>query len=177
MCGSIRPISLHRYRYDNGSPRLFRYLFRGLRPALRPWLTPKWVRRLLTNVYRNDVNGISGNEDVGQMSAWYVPGAMGFYPVCPGDGIYIVGSPLFSRVTLHLEEKWYKGAKSTIAAENQATDHPYVQSVKLNGKPLSRAWIRHTEIAAEGILEFVMGSEPNRKWATLGVDLLPSMST
>jgi predicted alpha-1,2-mannosidase len=145
--------------------------------AGKPWLTQKWVRRILTNAYHNDVNGICGNDDVGQMSAWYVLGAMGFYPVCPGDGIYILGSPLFSRVTLHLDEKWYKGAKFTITAENQAPDHPYIQSAKLNGKPLSRAWIRHSEIAVGGVLEFVMGPKPNRDWATRSVDFPPSMST
>jgi predicted alpha-1,2-mannosidase len=139
--------------------------------AGKPWLTQKWVRRILTNAYRNDVNGICGNDDVGQMSAWYVLGAMGFYPVCPGDGIYILGSPLFSRVTLHLDERWYKGASFTITAENQMPDHPYVQSATLNGKPLSRAWIRHSEIAAGGILEFVMGAVPNKQWATRTDDL------
>jgi predicted alpha-1,2-mannosidase len=139
--------------------------------AGKPWLTQKWVRRILTNAYRNDVNGICGNDDVGQMSAWYVLGAMGFYPVCPGDGIYILGSPLFSRVTLHLDERWYKGASFTITAENQRPDHPYVLSATLNGKPLSRAWIRHSEIAAGGILQFVMGAEPNKQWATRTDDL------
>lgn len=139
--------------------------------AGKPWLTQKWVRRILTNAYHNDVNGICGNDDVGQMSAWYVLGAMGFYPVCPGDGIYILGSPLFSRVTIRLDEKWYKGASFTITAENQMPDHPYVQSATLNGKPLSRAWIRHSEIAAGGILEFVMGAEPNKHWATRTGDL------
>lgn len=143
----------------------------------KPWLTQKWVRRILTSAYHNDVNGICGNDDVGQMSAWYVLGAMGFYPVCPGDGIYVIGSPLFSRVTLHLDEVWYRQAEFTIAAENQAPDHPYIQSAKLNGKPLSRAWIRHSEIAAGGLLEFVMGPEPNREWATRSADFPPSMST
>ena len=73
----------------------------------------------------------------------------------------------FSEVTLHLDEKWYKGAKFTIRAANQAPDHPYVQSAKLNGKPLPRAWIRHSESAAGGILEFVMGAEPNKERATV----------
>jgi predicted alpha-1,2-mannosidase len=145
--------------------------------AGKPWLTQKWVRRILTGAYHNDVNGICGNDDVGQMSAWYVLGAMGFYPVCPGNGIYIVGTPLFSRVTLHLDAKLYKGAKFTITAENQAPDHPYIQRANLNGKPLSRAWIRHSEIAVGGLLEFVMGPEPNKDWAARSVDLPPSMST
>jgi putative alpha-1,2-mannosidase len=111
------------------------------------------------------------------MSAWYVLGAFGFYPVCPGDEIYILGSPLFSRATIHLDQKSYKGAKFTITAENQAPDHPYVQSASLNGRPLPRAWIRHSEIAAGGVLEFIMGPSPNRQWATRSIDLPPSMST
>ncbi len=145
--------------------------------AGRPWLTQKWVRRILNNAYHNDVNGICGNDDVGQMSAWYVLSAMGFYPVCPGDGVYIIGGPLFSRVTIHLDEKWYKGAKFTITATNRARNNPYIQSARLNDKPLRRAWIRHSEIAAGGLLEFFMGPEPNKEWAARDVDLPPSMST
>jgi predicted alpha-1,2-mannosidase len=144
--------------------------------AGKPWLTQKWVRRILSNAYHNSVNGICGNDDVGQMSAWYVLSAMGFYPVCPGNGIYILGGPLFSQVTLHLDEKWYKGAKLTIAANNNAAGHPFIQSAKLNGIPLSRAWIRHNEIAAGGTLEFEMGAEPNREWAVQKEDLPPSGS-
>jgi predicted alpha-1,2-mannosidase len=159
------------YNHSNEPVHHVPYLFVYAR---KPWLTQKWVRRILTNAYHNDVNGICGNDDVGQMSAWYVLGAMGFYPVCPGDGIYILGSPLFSRITLHLDEKCYKGAKFTITAENQAHDHPYVQSVKLNGTSLTRAWIRHVEIGAGGNLEFVMGPEPNKQWANRTEDLPPS---
>jgi predicted alpha-1,2-mannosidase len=162
------------YNHSNEPVHHVPYLFVY---AGKPWLTQKWVRRILTNAYHNDVNGICGNDDVGQMSAWYILGAMGFYPVCPGDGLYVLGGPLFSQVTLQLDEKWYKGAKFTITAEDQAPDHPYVQRAKLNGKPLSRAWIRHSEIAVGGVLEFVMGPEPNKQWATRSVDLPPSLST
>jgi putative alpha-1,2-mannosidase len=110
------------------------------------------------------------------MSAWYVLSAMGFYPVCPGEGIYILGSPLFPRVRLHLDKKWYNEASFAITAQNQAPNHPYVQSAKLNGKPLSRAWIRHSEIAAGGTLEFVMGAAPNKQWASRSGDLPPSVA-
>lgn len=134
--------------------------------AGKPWLTQKWVRRILTNAYHNNVNGICGNDDVGQMSAWYVLSALGFYPVCPGSGIYILGSPLFDRAVLHLDEEFYKGKTFEIAAMKQAPDHPYIQSARLNGKPLSRAWLRHSEIAAGGRLELIMGPEPNMNWAT-----------
>ena len=129
------------YNHSNEPVHHVPYLFVY---AGKPWLTQKWARRVLNGAYHNNVNGICGNDDVGQMSAWYVLGALGFYPVCPGDGIYILGSPLFSRATIHLDEKWYKGAKFTIAAENQAPAHPYVQSARLNGKPLpALRWIRH----------------------------------
>jgi predicted alpha-1,2-mannosidase len=162
------------YNHSNEPVHHVPYLFVY---AGKPWLTQKWVRRVLTGAYHNNVNGICGNDDVGQMSAWYVLGALGFYPVCPGDGTYILDSPLFSRATIHLDQKWYKDAKFTITADNQAPDHPYVQSASLNGRPLSRAWIRHSEIAAGGILEFVMGPNPNKQWATKSIDLPPSMST
>jgi predicted alpha-1,2-mannosidase len=162
------------YNHSNEPVHHVPYLFVY---AGKPWLTQKWMRRVLTGAYHNDVNGISGNDDVGQMSAWYVLGALGFYPVCPGDGIYILGSPLFSRATIHLDEKLYKGAKFSITAENQAPDHPYVQSASLNGRPMSRAWIRHSEIAAGGVLTFAMGPDPNKQWATESIDLPPSMST
>jgi len=124
----------------------------------------------------NEVNGICGNDDVGQMSAWYVLSAMGFYPVCPGEGIYILGSPLFPRVRLHLDKTWYKGASFAITAQNQAPNHPYVQSAKLNGEPLSRAWLRHSEIVAGGTLEFVMGAAPNNSGRRrAGICRLPSL--
>lgn len=133
--------------------------------AGKPWLTQKWIRNILRNAYHNDVNGICGNDDVGQMSAWYVLSAMGFYPVCPGNGIYILGSPLFPAVTIHLDRKWYGGKTFRIKATNQAPDHPYVQRAMLNGTPLSRAWILHAEIINGGELELMMGPTPNRHWA------------
>jgi predicted alpha-1,2-mannosidase len=156
------------YNHSNEPVHHVAYLFTY---AGKPWLTQKWVRRILAAAYRNEVNGIVGNDDVGQMSAWYVLSAMGFYPVCPGDNTYVLGSPLFSKVTLRLDRKWHKGQSFTIVAANQSEDNVYVQSSKLNGRPLSRAWIRHSEIVAGGTLEFVMGAAPNEKW---GVHELPS---
>jgi len=151
------------YNHSNEPVHHIPYLFVY---AGKPWLTQKWVRRILTNAYRNDVNGICGNDDVGQMSAWYVLGAVGFYPVCPGSGVYILGSPLFSRATIHLNKGLYKGKVFEIVAEKQSPNHPYIQSALLNGKPLSRAWLRHSEIAAGGRLELILGPEPNFSWAT-----------
>lgn len=151
------------YNHSNEPVHHVPYLFVY---AGKPWLTQKWVREVLTNAYHNQVNGICGNDDVGQMSAWYVLSALGFYPVCPGSGIYILGSPLFHRALLHLDKEFYGAKTFEIVAENQAPHHPYIQSALLNGKPLLRAWLSHQEIAAGGRLLLSMGPEPNRTWAT-----------
>lgn len=149
------------YNHSNEPVHHVPYLFVY---AGKPWLTQKWVRRILANAYHNDVNGIVGNDDVGQMSAWYVISAMGFYPVCPGDNIYVLGSPLFAKATIRLDRKWHKGEAFTVIARNQSAGNCYVQSAKLNDKPHSRAWITHEEIVSGGTLEFVMGPEPNEHW-------------
>ena len=158
------------YNHSNEPVHHVPYLFVY---AGKPWLTQKWVRRILENAYRNDVNGIVGNDDVGQMSAWYVISAMGFYPVCPGDNIYVLGSPLFARATIRLDRKWHKGEAFTVIARNQSAENVYIQSAKLNNKPLSRAWITHDEIISGGTLEFVMGPAPNERWGAK--DSPPSM--
>jgi predicted alpha-1,2-mannosidase len=161
------------YNHSNEPVHHIPYLFTY---AGKPWLTQKWVRRILDHAYHDDVNGIPGNDDVGQMSAWYVLGAMGFYPVCPGDDIYILGSPLFEKATIRLDAKWYSGGSFTILARNNSAKNCYIQSATLRGKPLHRAWIRHGEIVAGGTLELVMGSEPNQEWGT-GVEHLPPSRT
>jgi predicted alpha-1,2-mannosidase len=161
------------YNHSNEPVHHIPYLFTY---AGKPWLTQKWVRRILDHAYHDDVNGIPGNDDVGQMSAWYVLGAMGFYPVCPGDDTYILGSPLFEKATIRLDAKWYSGGSFTILARNNSAKNCYIQSATLRGKPLHRAWIRHGEIVAGGTLELVMGSEPNQEWGT-GVEHLPPSRT
>ena len=162
------------YNHSNEPVHHVPYLFVY---AGKPWLTQKWVRLILTNAYRNDVNGICGNDDEGQMSAWFVLSALGFYPVCPGSGVYILGSPLFSRATVHLDEEHYGGRIFEIVAKGQAPDHPYIQSALFNGKPFSRAWLRHSEIAAGGRLELTLGPEPNPEWATDKTNRPPSPSS
>ena len=161
------------YNHSNEPVHHIPYLFVY---AGKPWLTQKWVRRILANAYHDDVNGICGNDDVGQMSAWYILGALGFYPVCPGDGIYALSSPLFPKATLNLDKHYYKGATFTITARNHSSKNCYIKSARLNGEPLHRAWIRHSEIAAGGLLEYVMSSEPNLSWGTSDQDLPPSSS-
>ena len=126
-----------------------------------PWLTQKWTRKICENAYGTDVFGICGNEDVGQMSAWYVLAAMGIHPICPGDGKYQITSPVFSKVTVGLDPKYYKGGTFTVIAKNNSEKNVYIQSVKLNGKELKRFWISHAEIAAGGVLELEMGERPH----------------
>jgi predicted alpha-1,2-mannosidase len=151
------------YNHSNEPVHHVPYLFVY---AGQPWLTQKWVRRILEQAYYAEVDGICGNDDMGQMSAWYVMSALGFYPVCPGDNVYVLGSPLFGKAVIRLDSKWQRGTTFVIIAHGNSSANCYVQSAQLNGKPLQRAWITHAEINSGGTLEFVMGSEPNFRWGT-----------
>ncbi|WP_374407493.1 GH92 family glycosyl hydrolase [Pelagerythrobacter sp.] len=122
-----------------------------------PHKTQAMVRRLLTEMYRNDPDGVIGNDDCGQMSAWFILSALGFYPVDPVSAVYVFGSPLFDVA----EVKVGAGKTLTVRAENNAPEHPYVQSVLWNGEPWKRNWIAHAELARGGTLVFEMGPEPS----------------
>ncbi len=139
-----------------------------------PWLTQKWSRRICDVAYNTGVRGLCGNEDVGQMSAWYVLAAMGIHPVCPGDGIYQLTSPVFDTVSIRLDPKFYPGGTFTVVARNNSKENVYIQSARLHGQPLNRAWITHKEIASGGTLEFIMGPKPNKAWASSPENLPPS---
>lgn len=128
------------------------------------WLTQKWTRKICEQAYGTDVLGLCGNEDVGQMSAWYVLAASGFHPVCPGDNVYILTSPVFDKITIHLDSHFYKGKSFVIQTYNNSPENIYIQSAKLNGRKIKRAWIGHAEIVNGGILELQMGSKPNFKF-------------
>jgi putative alpha-1,2-mannosidase len=119
------------------------------------------VRQIAKDYYTNTPNGIAGNEDCGQMSAWYVFTAMGFYPLNPVSGEYMIGSPLFTKVTLTLQE----GRRFVVAAPRNSADNLYIQSARLNGKPLEAPLITHQQIGAGGVLEFDMGPTPST-WAS-----------
>ena len=150
-------------------PYLFTY-------AGAPWLSQKWSRFIMENAYGTGVKGLCGNEDVGQMSAWYILSAIGFHPVSPVDGVYIIGSPLFDEVSIRLDPKYYAGHDFTVIAHDNSAKNIYIQSAKLNGKPLARAWIKHAEIVGGGTLEFVMGPTPNKNWGVAAAQLPPSLS-
>lgn len=148
------------YNHANEPVHHISYLFNY---TAKPWLTQKWVRVILNNAYAPTPYGIMGNEDVGQMSGWYILSAMGFHPVCAGDQKYMLGSPLFDEIELKLDGDYYTGKTFKVIAHNNSDENVYVQSVKLNGKPLERPYILHQEITNGGILEFEMGDAPNNK--------------
>ncbi len=129
-----------------------------------PWLTQKWTRAICAKAYHNSVIGLVGNEDVGQMSAWYVLAASGFHPITPGSTRYELTSPVFSRIDLELDQSYYKGRQFSIIAANNSPKNIYIQAAKLNGKPYTHSYIDHKDIVAGGKLELVMGSTPNKTW-------------
>jgi predicted alpha-1,2-mannosidase len=129
-----------------------------------PWLTQKWVRELCRRAYHNSVEGLVVNEDVGQMSAWYVLAASGIHPVCPGDNRYEICSPLFSKVVFNLDPKYTHAKTYTISTCNNSEQNCYIQSAKLNGKPYNKCWITHNDIISGGELELLMGDKPNVEW-------------
>lgn len=121
------------------------------------WQTQERVRQILTTMYAPVPNGHCGNEDCGQMSAWYVLSSLGFYPVNPATGIYLIGSPLWEEAMMEVGE----GKQFVIKAPGNNETTPYIQKVTLNGKALNRPWITHQEILNGGILEFQMDTQPN----------------
>lgn len=123
--------------------------------------TQERVRQIATTLYNDSPAGLCGNDDCGQMSAWYVFTAMGFYPVDPASAVYQIGSPLFDSLTLSTSNAEGKKATFKVVAENNSATHLYIQSARLNGKPLARSWITHEEIVAGGELKLVMGDTPS----------------
>jgi predicted alpha-1,2-mannosidase len=128
--------------------------------AGKPWKTQKRVRMLLDTWFRNDLMGISGDEDGGGLSAFYVFSAMGFYPITPGIPEYQLGSPLFDNVKIHLQN----GKTFSIIARNNSTENKYILSAELNGKRLTKPVITHNDIIEGGKLVFEMGNKPDYKW-------------
>lgn len=121
----------------------------------QPWKTQERVRMILKNQYHNGPDGLGGNDDTGQMSAWYIFSALGFYPVAPGAAVYQLGSPAVGAATLHLEN----GNTFSIEAKNQGEKNVYVQQAELNGKPLNRLTLSHEEIMNGGKLVFYMSAK------------------
>jgi predicted alpha-1,2-mannosidase len=148
------------YNQPNEPVHLVPFLFNR---AGAPWLTQKWVR-IIDKAYQAGPEGLCGDEDVGQMSAWFVLAASGIHQACPGDPRYEIFSPLFDKVTINLDPRYAKGKRFIIMAHNNSPENVYIQSASLNGQPLNRCWISHQEITAGGNLELTLGPKPNRGW-------------
>ena len=151
------------YAHGNepGHHTTYLYAFVG-----QQWKTAKLVRQILTTLYSDQPDGLSGNEDCGQMSAWYVFSALGIYPVNPVAGVYVFGSPIVDKATIAVP-----GGKSfTIVAKNNSPVNLFIQSVELNGKPYGKSYITHPDIIAGGELTFVMGPEPNKAFGNAPED-------
>ena len=125
------------------------------------WKTAELVRRICTELYYNSPDGLCGNEDCGQMSAWYVMSALGFYPVCPGSGQYVIGSPLFDKATIHLKN----GKDIIINAKGQGKDNCYVRSLRVNGNPYDKSFITFEQLRDGCTLDFEMSGKADKKWA------------
>ena len=127
-----------------------------------PWKTQQRLAQIMSSQYAPTPTGLTGNDDLGQMSAWYMFTALGFYPVAPASNEYVIGRPFVRSAVLHLPD----GKTFRVMAEHLDNAHPYVGQVLLNGKPLERTYLRYSDITAGGELRFVMQAQPNRQWGT-----------
>jgi predicted alpha-1,2-mannosidase len=146
----------------------------------KPWLTQKWTREIMDRYYGiTPYHGWLGDEDEGQMGAWFVMAAMGLFQTNGGASVnpfYEIGSPIFEKVTIQLDPTYYKGKTFTIIAKGTSNANRYVQSAQLDGKPLARAWFNHSDLVDGGSLVLQMGSKPNLRWGSKPQDAPPSMS-
>ncbi len=162
------------YAHGNEPGHHTTYLFNY---AGAPWKTQNLVRKVMDEFYHDGPDGLCGNEDMGQMSAWYVLSAMGFYPVAPGQNVYVIGSPEFSKAVIHLDTTYYHAETFAIGARNNSMKNKYIQSASINGTPLEKPWFRHSVIENGGELVFEMGPEPNKSWGSDPAAAPPSMTT
>ncbi|WP_423130203.1 GH92 family glycosyl hydrolase [Gaoshiqia sp. Z1-71] len=137
-----------------------------------PWKAQRWARTVMDKLYDATENGYPGDEDQGQTSSWYVLSALGFYSVCPGTDEYVIGSPVFQKATVTLED----GKQFVIEAKNNNKENVYIQSAELNGEKHSRHFIRYREIVNGGYIKFQMGNQPNKSRGTQATDLPFSLS-
>jgi predicted alpha-1,2-mannosidase len=146
------------YAHGNEPSHHMAYLYSFIN---KPHKTQERVRQILTELYTNAPDGISGNEDCGQMSAWYILSSMGFYSVTPGTNTYVIGSPLFDKASINLEN----GNQFQISGINLSDENKYIERVTLNGKPLNKTYITHKDIVKGGTLTFYMTNKP-ATWGT-----------
>ena len=157
----------HRMWHGNEPSHHIAYLYNYVG---KPWLSARRVRHLMDTEYGLGPDGLSGNDDAGQMAAWYIFSALGFYPVCPGSGYYVLASPSFGSATLHMAS----GKRFTIVAHGASDQNIYIQSARLNGRPYDLNYLSHADIAAGGTLVFEMGSRPNEHWGSAQASCPPA---
>lgn len=149
------------YNHANEPVHLVPFLFNRLDAA---YLTQKWTRYICDKAYRNAVEGIVGNEDVGQMSAWYVLAASGIHPSCPGSTRFEITSPIFQELSFQLDPNYFSGKSFRIVAHDNSADNIYIQRAVLNGKPYAKNYIDFADMVAGATLELYMGPNPNKDW-------------
>ena len=145
------------YAHGNEPSHHVIYLFNAVG---QPWKTQKYAAEVMHELYKNTPAGLCGNEDCGQMSAWYVFSAMGFYPVDPVSGRYEIGTPMYPEMKMHLDN----GKTFTVLAPTVSEENIYIQSVKLDGKPYDKSYITHEQIMNGSVFEFEMGNKPGAVW-------------
>lgn len=149
------------YNHANEPVHFVPFLFNQLDA---PWETQKWTRYICEKAYANKVEGIVGNEDVGQMSAWYILTASGIHPSCPGNTRMEITSPVFDKVEFRLDPKYHAGKSFTVIAHDNNANNIYIQKALLNGKEYTKCYLDFAEIAGGGTLELFMGNQPNTAW-------------
>lgn len=149
------------YNHANEPVHLVPFLFNHLDA---PWETQRWTRHICTKAYKNSVEGIVGNEDVGQMSAWYVLVAGGIHPSCPGSTRLEITSPLFDEIIYRLDNDYYSGKEFVIKVHDNSATRIYIQKALLNGKPYNKCYIDFQDVASGGKLDLFMGDKPNKRW-------------
>jgi len=162
-------MNMGQYAHGNQPIQHMIYLYNY---AGEPWKTQHWVREVMNRLYLPTADGYCGDEDNGQTSAWYVFSAMGFYPVCPATDQYVMGAPLFKKVTVQLED----GKQLTINAPNNSPANRYVRSVNLNGQTYTKNWLSHAALLQGGTLDFDMVAEPDKQRGTQPEDFPYSFS-
>jgi predicted alpha-1,2-mannosidase len=158
------------YAHSNQPVHHVLYLFAA---AGQPWKTERWVRKVLDELYGPGPDGLPGDEDNGEMAAWYVLSALGFFPLCPGHPSYVLGSPLFAKATLRLAN----GKTLEIEAPGNSRDAVHVREVRFDGQPYTKTWIGHEQLVRGGRLSFAMSDVPDETRAVVGDDLPYSLST
>lgn len=165
----MQVMNMGQYAHGNQPIQHMIYLYNY---AAEPWKTQYWAREVMEKLYASGPDGYCGDEDNGQTSAWYVFSALGFYPVCPGTDQYVIGSPLFKSVRLHLEN----GKQISIEAPSNSSDSRYISRVRLNGKAHEKNYFLHEDLTAGGQIVYEMDKTPNKKRGTAPNDAPYSFS-